>query len=262
MADRVALGLSEFVVTEVGLGADCGAEKMVHIKCPASGLRPAMVVLVTTVHSLKVHSGFEPADQERDAPRAVQAGCCNLAHHLGVLRRFGLPVVVAVNRFAGDTDAECGVIFDEAEKEGAVASVVVDVFQRGGAGGMDLARVVELAARRAPALRPCYDAQERVVEKIAAVARKVYGAGEIALAPSARSMLDIIEKQGLGHLPVCIAKTSLSLSHDAGLSGTPRGFTLPISEVRPAAGAGYIVAETPHARRMPGLPEVPAADLE
>ena len=127
---------------------------------------------------------------------------------------------------------------------------------------MELARVVELAARRAPALRPCYSVHERVFEKIAAVARKVYGAGEVDLAPRAQSMLDIIEKEGLGHLPVCIAKTSLSLSHDAGLRGTPRGFTLPISEVRPAAGAGYIVAETPHARRMPGLPEVPAVDLD
>jgi formate--tetrahydrofolate ligase len=261
VADRIALALSEFVITEVGMGADCGVEKMVHIKCAQSGLKPALVVLVTTVRSLKAHGGLDAHGRKVDDFRSLQAGCCNLAHHLGVLRHFGLPAVVAVNRFPEDTDAECQVIFDEAEKEGAVASASVDVFRRGGEGGIDLARVVEYASRREPDLHPCYALDDTVVDKIEAVARKVYGAGEVSLSAEAEAMVKVIEQHGLGHLPVCIAKTSFSLSHDAGLQGTPRGFTLPITSLTPATGAGYIVVETPHVQRMPGLPPEPGVNL-
>ena len=261
VADRIALSLSEFVITEVGMGSDCGVEKMVHLKCAQSGLKPALVVLVTTVRSLKAHGGLNARGQMVDDFRSLQAGCGNLAHHLGVLRHFGLPAVVAVNRFPGDTDAECQVIFDEAEKEGAVASASVDVFRQGGQGGLDLARVVEYASRREPDLHPCYAMDDPVVDKIEAVARKVYGAGEVSLSPEAEAMVQVIEEHGMGDMPVCIAKTSFSLSHDAGLLGTPRGFTLPVIALTPAAGAGYIVVETPHVQRMPGLPPEPGMNL-
>jgi formyltetrahydrofolate synthetase len=191
---------------------------------------------------------------------AVHAGCGNLAHHIAILRHFGMPVVVAVNRFPGDADAEVEVVLDEADKEGALAAVPVDVYGRGGAGGLHLAQAVASCSGRVPELHPCYAVDDPVVDKLASVARKIYGAGEVELRPAARAGLEVIERHGLGHLPVCIAKTPLSLSHDAHLKGTPRGFTLPITDLRPATGAGVLTALTPHATAMPGLPEHPVAE--
>ncbi len=259
VADRMALGLADFVVTEAGFGADCGAEKMIHIKCAQSGLRPSLAVLVTTVRALKHHSGLSRAASDGAGVEAVHAGCGNLAHHISILRHFGLPVVVAVNRVPGDTDAECQVALDEAAKEGAVDAVTVDVFARGGAGGMDLARAVAEFSGRVPELRPCYEPDDPLEDKIASLARKVYGAGEVELSRLARRKLALLEANDLAGLPVCMAKTPLSLSHDPSLMGTPRGFTLPVSDLRPAAGAGYITALTGEIYTMPGLPARPAA---
>ncbi len=254
IADRIALGLSDYVVTEVGMGADCGVEKLVHLKCAAADLQPALAVLVTTVKALKMHGGLDASGRKDNALRALQAGCGNLAHHLGVLRTFGLPVVVAVNRFPGDTPEEIQIVVDEAEKEGAAGVVAVDVFHRGGAGGMDLARMVSRSAHFEPRLHLCYRPREDILTKIRRVAQRLYGAGEVALQHEARAMLGLIEEQGLSHLPVCIAKTSFSLSHLPALQGVPRGFTLPVVGLRIAAGGRYIVVETLHTRRMPGLP--------
>jgi formyltetrahydrofolate synthetase len=236
---------------------------MVHIKCAQSGLRPALAVLVTTVRAIKHHSGLSAAAAAGAGSEAVHAGCGNLAHHIAILRHFGLPVVVAVNRFPADTDAECRVVLDEAAREGAAAAVTVDVFAHGGEGGLELARAVVECSGQVPTLHPCYEPDDSLTDKIAAVARKVYGAGDVELSRLARRKLELLTAGGLGGLPVCMAKTPLSLSHDPTLLGTPRGFTLPVTDLRPAAGAGYVTALTGDIYTMPGLPARPAAcDLE
>jgi len=259
LADRLALGAADYVITEVGFGSDCGAEKLVHIKCAQSGLRPCLAVLVTTVRSLKHHSGVPDDKLGQENCSAVHAGCGNLAHHIGVLRHFDLPVVVALNRFSTDSAAECELVLGEALKEGAAAAVTVDVFEQGSEGGMELARAVLEYAGPTPELYPCYAPDDPIPDKIASVARKVYGAGEILMSERAERMVSLLKKNGLEHLPVCMAKTPLSLSHDPYCSGTPRGFSLPVSDLRPAAGAGYVTALVGSVDTMPELPEEPVA---
>jgi formate--tetrahydrofolate ligase len=259
LADRLALSRADYVVTEVGFGSDCGAEKMVHIKCAQSGLRPSLAVLVTTIRSLKHHSGVPDDQLERENSGAVHAGCGNLAHHIGVLRQFDLPIVVALNRFPTDSPAECQLVLDEALKEGAAAAVAVKAYEQGSDGGMDLARAVLEYAGPAPELYPCYAPDDPILDKIAAVARKVYGAGEILMSERAERMASLVRQNGLGDLPVCMAKTPLSLSHDPYCSGTPRGFSLPVSDLRPAAGAGYVTVLVGGVDTMPELPEEPVA---
>jgi formate--tetrahydrofolate ligase len=267
LADRLAMGLAEFVVTEAGFGADMGAEKYVHVKYPISRIAPAVAVVVTTVRALKVHSGNYavragqppgPEFAERDV-EAVERGCENLAAHLENLAAFGIRTVVAINRFPTDHPVELAAIRERAAAAGAARTVESHVFAQGGEGGRELAEaVVEVAGDGAGPLQLRYRAQASLREKIEAVALGVYGAGGVSFEPRAMEQLSRIEEQALGHLPVCMAKTQYSLSHDPKLRGRPRGFVFPVREVRLLAGAGFVVPLAGDIATMPGLGRRPS----
>lgn len=264
LADRLALKLADYVVTESGFGSDCGAEKLFHIKCPAAGITPSAAVIVCSVRALKLHGGVEfsrsdPSPLRRPDVAAVGRGCSNLAKHIENVRLFGLPAIVAINRFEGDTRAEMEEVVTRARAAGASAAVVVDVWGRGGAGGIELAEAVVRAADSPSSFRPLYAAALGIEEKIETIARRVYGAAAVSYTDAARGTIEFCRRQGLGGLPICMAKTPLSLSHDPKLKGRPEGFTLPVTDVRVAAGAGYIYPLTGNIMTMPGLPAVPAA---
>jgi formate--tetrahydrofolate ligase len=268
LADQIGLKLAEYVVTESGFGTDLGFEKLCDIKCRHSGLRPDAAVIVCTVRALKAHSGRyrvvagRPLDPRlmREDVGAVEAGFPNLEQHIeNVTRHFGVPAVVCINRFTHDADAEIAYVRERAVAAGAAACEVSEVWERGGAGGEALARAVVAAAAAPNGFRFLYDLDAPVAEKIAAVATTLYGADGVDLSPEARRQIDRYTAWGLGGLPVCIAKTHLSLSADANRRGRPRGFRVPVREVRPSAGAGFLVAYLGEIRTMPGLPSEPAA---
>lgn len=266
-ADRVALALADYVVTESGFGADCGAEKFFHIKCRACGLRPAAVVLVCTIRALKLHSGrFRmapgrplPEDLLREDINALRAGGDNLQAHVEHLLRYGVPVVIAINRFPTDTESELAEVRKLAGEAGVSQCAVVDAFSQGGAGGIELAEAVIEACREQAELRFLYPLDLPLDDKLAAVATQVYGAAGVDLEPAARQQLRQLMDWGFGNLPVCIAKTPYSLSHDPTRAGRPRGFRLPIREVRLSAGAGFVYALAGDIVTLPGLPREPAA---
>jgi len=268
LADQIGLKLADFVVTESGFGSDLGFEKLCHIKCRHSGLRPDVAVIVATVRALKAHSGryrvvagrpLDPGLMREDVG-AVEAGIGNLEKHIeNVTLHFGVPAVVCVNRFTYDSDAEVAVVRERALAAGARACEVSEVWEQGGAGGVSLARAVVEAASRPNHFRFLYEPDAPVADKIAAVAGKLYGADGVDLTPEAKRQIDRYTAWGLGDLPVCIAKTQLSLSADAGKRGRPLGFRVTVREVRPAAGAGFLVAYLGEIRTMPGLPSAPAA---
>jgi len=267
LADRIALRLADFVVTESGFGADCGAEKFFHIKCRAGGLTPDVEVLVCTVRALKLHSGRYNVHPGKPIPPelldenldALTAGAVNLQAHLEIIRRFGVPVVVAVNRFPEDTDRELDAVRRIARQSGAARVVVSDVFARGSEGALDLAREVIEAANEPNRFDFLYPLEMPLDEKLRTIATSLYGAADLDIEPHARAQLERFTKAGFGTLPVCIAKTQYSLSHDPALLGRPTGFRFPIREVRLAAGAGYVYALAGEIRTMPGLPSHPAA---
>ncbi len=254
VADRLGLKLADYVVTESGFGADMGFEKLVDIVCQTSGIAPSAVVLVATTQALKHHGG-----DQSGGLAAIERGAVNLAAHLGIVRRFGLDCVVAVNRFPGDKPAELDAVRTLALELGAVAAEVNDGYERGGAGAVELAEAVAEAASTPAPARYLYSLDDPIVEKIEAVATKAYGAAGIELSPEAKAAAERLTAAGLGSLPVCIAKTHLSLSHDPALTGAPAGFTLPVRELRPYTGAGWIVALCGAMQTMPGLPADPAA---
>jgi formate--tetrahydrofolate ligase len=258
VADRIALRLADLVVTEAGFAADLGAEKFFDIKCRSSGLRPAAAVLVATVRALRHHGGG-PVD--RPDPEAVRRGAANLERHLGILATFGVPAVVAVNAFPGDTEAEREVIGAVALGAGARAAVPCTAFAEGGAGAERLAREVLAAAESgAPRFRLLYRDEEPLLAKAEAVARHVYGADGVDPSAAAAAQLSDLERLGHGRLPICVAKSHLSLSHDPALGPSPRGFRLPLREARLAAGAGFVTLLAGEIRLMPGLPAHPAAE--
>lgn len=267
IADRVALRLADYVVTESGFGADCGAEKFVNIKCRVGGLEPAAEVVVCTVRALKLHSGrlpiprgrTLPPEYEQDDPESVRAGAANLRAHVENVRSFGIPVVVAVNRFPGDSGRELEQVVRQGRDAGAHHVVITDAFARGSEGAVDLAEAVVDAAQQPHSLRFTYDIAQPVAEKFEAIARSIYGADRVTFEPRAARQLKQFEEDGYGDLPVCIAKTQYSLSHDPTLRGRPRGFEFPIREVRLAAGAGFLYALSGDMVTMPGLPSTPAA---
>ncbi|MEW4531063.1 formate--tetrahydrofolate ligase [Maioricimonas sp. JC845] len=267
IADRVALRLADYVVTESGFGADCGAEKFVNIKCRVGGLEPAAEVVVCTVRALKLHSGRLPVprggklppEYERDDPESVRAGAANLRAHVENVRSFGIPVVVAVNRFPGDTERELEEVARQGREAGAHRVAITDAFARGSEASVDLAEAVVNAAQQPHSLRFTYDLAQPVAEKFEAIARSIYGADRATFEPRAARQLKQFEEDGYGDLPVCIAKTQYSLSHDPTLRGRPRGFEFPIREVRLAAGAGFLYALSGDMVTMPGLPSTPAA---
>jgi formyltetrahydrofolate synthetase len=254
VADRVALKLGDYVVTESGFGADMGMEKFFDIVCRAGGLRPNAVVLVATVKALKHHGGAPEGGIE-----AVEVGAANLARHLGIVRKFGLNAVVAVNRFPGDTDEEIDRVCELALAQGAFAAEVNDAFEKGGAGAAALAEAVVAAAERPSSFDYLYPLDATIEAKIEAIATRVYGADGVFLLPPAQAKVDTFTDLGLGGLPICMAKTHLSLSDDVGLTNAPTGFTLTVRDLRAYTGAGWIVALCGDMQTMPGLGATPAA---
>ena len=268
MADRVALSRAEYVVTESGFGADIGFEKFCHIKSRVSGVTPDAVVLVATIRALKAHSGrykivagkpLDPALLQAN-PDDVLAGCTNLVAQVKNAARFGRPVVVALNRFPADHSEEIAVVREQARLAGAFDVVESTVFADGGAGGLALADAVERACAEPGAFRYLYELSDSLTSKIETLATTIYGADRVEYSPEARKQLATYEAQGYGQLPICMAKTQYSLSHDASKVGAPTGYTFPIREVRLAAGAGYIYPLAGDMRTMPGLPTHPGAE--
>jgi formate--tetrahydrofolate ligase len=260
VATRAALALGDVVVTEAGFGSDLGAEKFLDIKCPAGGLRPEAAVLVATVRALKMQGGVPRADLAREHLAALERGLPHLEHHVRNVEQFGLPVVVAVNRHAADTEAELAMVERHARLLG-VPVARAEVWARGGAGGMELARLVmETLDRGASAYRPLYDpARLTIREKIDTIVRRVYGGAGADYAPAAAKAVDYLEQIGLDHVPVCMAKTPYSLTDDATVLGRPTGFRVTVADVTASAGAGFVVARCGEVMTMPGLPPVPAA---
>jgi formate--tetrahydrofolate ligase len=265
VADRLALKLADFVVTESGFGSECGAEKLFDIKCRVSGIVPSAAVIVCSVRALKLHGGVaidarDPSTWKRPDVAAVARGCANLAKHIENVRLFGLPAIVAINRFDGDSPAEIQEVVGRAREAGASAAVPVEVWAHGGAGGEALAEVVVKAVQAPSNFRPLYSLDLGIEEKIEIIARRVYGASGVTYSDAARERIDFCRREGLARLPICMAKTPLSLSHDPKLKGRPEGFVLPVTEVRVAAGAGYIYPLAGSIMTMPGLPATPAAN--
>ena len=269
LADRLALATCDVVCTEAGFGADLGAEKFFDIKCRASGLRPDAAVLVATMRALKMHGGVgrvvagRPLDPALTAENVegVRRGCANLAAQIEVVRLYGVPVVVAINSYPTDTPAEVESIREAAMAAGARGVAVADHFARGGAGAEALAREVwDAAVEGAPDFHFLYPDELSLREKIEAIAVRVYGASGVDELPAATKALDSYEALGFGGLPVCMAKTHLSLSHDPTRKGRPSGFRVPIREVRLSAGAGFVTPLLGEMRTMPGLPSHPAGE--
>ncbi len=266
LADRIALKLSDYVVTESGFGADIGMEKFFHIKCRSSGLKPDAVVLVATVRALKLHGGGPEARPGQPLDTAyltenldlLQTGLPNLVRHIEIAQAFGIPVVVAINQFSSDTCAEIKMIEEAAIAAGAMGAVVSNHWELGGAGAEDLARAVIEACDQPANFRMLYDLEATIEEKIEILATQVYGADGVDYEPKAKKDIAHFEALGLGKLPICMAKTHLSLSHDPALKGVPSGYRFPIREVRMAAGAGFIYPLAGSMYTMPGLGTKPA----
>ena len=269
LADRIALATNEIVCTEAGFGADMGAEKFFDIKCRASGLRPDAAVVVATIRALKMHGGvgrivagkpLDPALQQENV-EAVARGAQNLAKQIENVSLFNVPVVVAINAFPTDTKAEVEAVRRVATEAGARDAVLANHWAEGGAGATDLAAAVWAAAEEgAPNFQLLYPDDAPLTEKIEAIATKVYGANGVDYLPAAAKALRQYEALGFGHLPICMAKTQYSLSHDASLKGRPSGFRLPIREIRLSAGAGFITPLAGEMRTMPGLPSRPGGE--
>ena len=257
-ATRTALALSDYVATEAGFGADLGAEKFLDIKCRLAGLSPDAVVLVATVRALKMNGGVSRADLGAENVAALQAGCANLGRHIENMRGFGLPVVVAINHFTTDTEAEIAALQDYCQTHD-VQAVLCRHWAEGGAGAEDLARaVVDMsAAHKDFAL--LYPDEMPLWDKIETICKRIYRADHVEAAPGVSERLEAWQKAGYGHLPVCMAKTQYSFSADPKALGAPEGFMIPLREVRLAAGAGFVVAICGEIVTMPGLPREPAA---
>ncbi len=259
LATRLALKYADFVVTEAGFGFDLGGEKFLDIKCREAGLWPSVVVLVATVKALKMHGGAALSAINRADLEALKLGMGNLAKHAESVQEFGLRPIVAVNRFATDTDDELKLVVEESRALGLEAKVI-DVFGQGGEGGLPLAEAVVAACQgSSPAPRFLYPLDMSIEDKIRTIAQKIYGAADVRLLPRARTDLERIQALGYGSVPICMAKTQFSLSDDPKLYGRPRDFTLTVREIRLAAGAGFCVPLTGEMLTMPGLPAKPAA---
>jgi formate--tetrahydrofolate ligase len=254
VADLVGLKLGDYVVTESGFGSDMGMEKLLDIVCPAGGISPSAMVVVATVKALKHHGG--DADGGLDA---IERGSANLGRHLEIVREFGLNPVVAINRFPEDTDEEVGLVRKLALELGAHSAAVNSAFEDGGAGATELAEAVVDAADHPSDFRTMYPPDAPIAAKIEAVAKRVYGADGIYLLPAAENDVHRFTEQGLDHVPICMAKTHLSLSADPNLIGAPTGFTVPVRAVRAYTGAGWLVALCGDMQTMPGLSATPAA---
>ena len=259
-ATKLAMKLSDYTITEAGFGSDLGAEKFFDIKCRFAGLKPDCTVLVATIRALKYNGGIAKPDLTKENVEALEKGIVNLGVHIENLKKFGVPVVVAINHFYTDTEAEIAVVRDYCEKHGAKVAFS-DVFLKGGEGGIELANaVVETIESTKSEYKPLYDEKLTVKEKLDIIAREIYRADGVDFAPKAAKALKEIEALGLDRVPVCVAKTQYSLSDDPAKLGKPEHFRITVSDVRASAGAGFVVVYTGDVMVMPGLPKVPAAD--
>jgi len=259
IATQTALKLADYVVTEAGFGADLGAEKFFDIKCRQSGLTPAAAVIVATVRALKMHGGVGKTELSKESPGAIKAGMANLLRHIENVRKFGVPVTVAINHFTADTEAETGVIVEGCRQVGVHAHLCRH-WADGGKGAQSLAKdVIELANSGAGDFKALYPADMKLTEKIRTIAREIYRAADVSLSPDAEKKLKQYETDGFGNLPVCMAKTQYSFTAEPDVRGAPSGFILPVRDVRLSAGAGFVVALCGDLMTMPGLPREPAA---
>ena len=259
-ATKLALKLSDYVITEAGFGADLGAEKFLDIKCRMGGLTPSAVVIVATVRALKYNGGVAKADLQNENLDALKSGIANLGKHISNMKKYGVPVVVAINAFASDTEAEKQFIKDYCENIG-VKACFAEVFAKGGEGGVELAETVcDIVDNTVSNYAPLYDTDLSVKEKIAIIAKEIYGASGVNYAPKANKKIAKFEELGLDKVPVCMAKTQYSLSDDPTLLGAPEGFTITVKDINISNGAGFIVALTGDIMTMPGLPKIPAAN--
>ncbi|MCK0095330.1 formate--tetrahydrofolate ligase [Yoonia sp. F2084L] len=259
-ATTTALKLADYVVTEAGFGADLGAEKFMNIKCRKAGLAPSCVVVVATVRAMKMNGGVAKADLGAENVDAVNAGCPNLGRHIENVKSFGVPVVVAINHFVTDTDAEVAAVKAYVETQGSEA-ILCKHWALGSEGTKELAtRVAEIADAGKADFAPIYPDDMSLFDKINTIAKKIYRADEVIADSKIRDQLKTWEEQGYGHLPVCMAKTQYSFTTDPTLRGAPTGFSVPVREVRLSAGAGFIVAICGEIMTMPGLPRVPSAE--
>jgi formate--tetrahydrofolate ligase len=260
VATRMALKLADYVVTEAGFGADLGAEKFFDIKCRSAKLRPDMTVLVATVRALKMNGGLRKEELSGENLEAFSRGIANLERHIDNLGKFGTPLVVAINRFPADTEAELRLLKERCAAKG-VEAVLSEAFEKGGDGAAALARkVTEVCENSRPAYAPLYDETLGIAEKIHIIATEIYGADGVEFTAEAKKQIADAERLGLDKTPVCMAKTQYSFSDDASLLGAPEGFKITVRELRLSAGAGFVVAVTGEIMTMPGLPRVPAAN--
>ena len=261
IATKTALKLGEYVVTEAGFGADLGAEKFFDIKCRKAGLKPSAAVIVATVRAMKMNGGVAKADLGAENVAAVQKGCPNLGRHIGNVKSFGVPVVVAINHFFSDTDAEIEAVKAYVAGQGAEA-ILCKHWAQGSAGIEDLAhKVVQMAESGAANFAPIYPDDMPLFQKIETIAKRIYHADAVIADKSIRDQLKVWEAQGYGHLPICVAKTQYSFTTDPTVRGAPTGHTVPVREVRLSAGAGFVVAICGEIMTMPGLPKVPSAEV-
>jgi formyltetrahydrofolate synthetase len=266
VADQIALKIADYVVTEAGFGADMGMEKFMDIKCRYSGLQPSAVVVVATLRALKMHGGAGRVVAGRPLPReiaeenmpALEKGVSNLRKQIENALLFGLPCVVAVNHFQGDSDKEIAFVERVAREAGGEGAVFSDVHARGGAGGVDLAKAVVAACEKEGHFNFLYPLDLPIKEKIKVIATKVYGASDVEFQPDAEKKIKLYNDLGFDKLPICMAKTHLSLSHDPNKKGAPTGFTLPVRDIRASVGAGFIYPLCGEMMTMPGLPSEPS----
>ena len=260
VATKTALKLADYVVTEAGFGADLGAEKFFDIKCRKAGLKPSAVAIVATIRALKSNGGVAKDALNNENVEALRKGCANLGRHLENLKKFGVPAVVAINKFHTDTDAEIAAIKEFVATQGTVA-ILCEHWAKGSEGTEELAKkIVELVDSNVADFKPLYPDEMSLIEKIRTVAQSIYRADDIVVDSKILNQLKEWEDAGYGHLPVCMAKTQYSFTTDPNLRGAPTGFTVPVREVRISAGAGFIVAVTGEIMTMPGLPRKPAAE--
>jgi formate--tetrahydrofolate ligase len=260
VATKLALALCDVVLTEAGFGADLGAEKFFDIKCRMAGLNPEAAIVVATVRALKMQGGVKKDALGRPDVAALRHGTANLRRHIRNVKRFGIPLVVALNRFVSDTNAELEAVREECAAED-VGVEVCEVWEKGGEGGVAVAEaVLKLLDARQAKFKPLYDEKRPIRDKIETIAKEIYGAGAVAFAPAAERALELLPALGLGETPVCMAKTQYSFSDDATKLGAPSGFTLHVRDILPSAGAGFVVALAGDILTMPGLSKTPAAE--
>jgi formate--tetrahydrofolate ligase len=259
IATTAAAKLADYVVTEAGFGADLGAEKFLHIKARSAGIKPEAVVIVSTIRALKMHGGVKKTDLANENVEALRAGFANLQKHVETIRNFGLPFVIAINKFVTDTEEEIKTLLSLCAEENMPAALT-EVWEKGGEGGLELAeKLIEVTEKHTDTFTPLYELIDPIDEKVRAIVQKVYGGKEVEFSSKAKKQLEDFEKFGWSHLPICMAKTQYSLSDDQTKIGRPDDFTITVREFKPSIGAGFIVALTGDVMTMPGLPKEPAA---